>query len=151
MNSIIVNYSLTLEEMIALRSYDWMDKTIDSQRFQIAGNGMIEFECELFNFNRRISSTHALKTIWNADGVNRWMPAKIEHLLYFGAAKSHFSSNQQFVALGSVIEMNGGCFAPNICVCSASDPDLVLDNFKHKWSDRSCFIAVRPVMKRLMA
>jgi len=97
-----VDYGASLEQMIATGKYDWLNDDISQKQFQITGAGQAEFEARLFNFERGISSEDAEKGIREADHANPWEPAKIEHLLAFGAKYPEAQRANPIIALGSV-------------------------------------------------
>ena len=71
-----VDYSQSLEEMIAAGRYDWTNDNITAKRFSIEGNGIVEYEARYFHFNRNISSESAIKEIEAADSKNPWSAAR---------------------------------------------------------------------------
>lgn len=105
-----VDYSKTLDDMIALGKYDWKNYDLTAKRFSITGEGVQEFEARYFHFNRAISSEDALRLIKEDDGG--WEPAKTEHLLVFGANNPDEQRKFPIVALGSVGEVSGDRLVP---------------------------------------
>ncbi|MEI6552967.1 MAG: hypothetical protein WCO09_00180, partial [bacterium] len=103
----VVNYSLSLADMISAGNYDWKNENITSDRFPINGEGQVEFEDTIFHFDRSISSEDAVAQIIAADLENPWEPAKIENLLAYGAKNPEEQCKFPIVGLGSVGRVNG--------------------------------------------
>ena len=102
-SNLAINYTLTLDQMIALGRYDWKNDNITAKRFPIVGSGVTVVEHKLFHFDRIVSSDEAERLI-EADG---YQPAKIEHLLAYGAANPEDQRKFPIVALGSVARLRG--------------------------------------------
>lgn len=79
-----VDYSQSLEQMIAAGRYDWRNDDITAKRFPIKGEGIVEYEARYFNFDRNISSENTIDAIEAEDTANPWSAAKIEHVLSHG-------------------------------------------------------------------
>ena len=135
-----VNYGLTLEQMIAAGKYDWGCDDITAKRFSIEGVGTGEFEAKLFHFDRYIPSDHAKSLIEEAG----YEPAKIEHLLAFGAAYPDEQWKYPIVALGSVGEIAGFGFRFVPCLCGFRfRRDLSMDWWSGGWDSNCRFLVVR--------
>lgn len=137
-NLLTLDYGMSLEQMIAAGQYDWMNSDITKERFPIVGSGVVEFECKLFHFDRNVSSEEATRLII-ADG---WQPAKIEHLLAFGAAKPEEQRKYPIIALGSVAEFaDGRCVS---CLCRDGAKRRLHLGWRHGgWGGDYRFLAVR--------
>jgi hypothetical protein len=57
---IAVDYSKSLQNMMADGSYDWVNPAITSKGFPITAVGIVQFETKVFHFNRYISSEDAV-------------------------------------------------------------------------------------------
>jgi len=135
---LIVDYSQTLEEMIAVGRYDWKDDDIIVKRFPIEGKGIVEFEAVLFHFDKNISSECAKKQIEQAG----YEVAKIEHILSFGANYPEEQRKFPIVGLGSVGRVDGCRDVP--CLSgSGSERDLNLDWWDDDWRAYYRFLGVR--------
>lgn len=99
-----VDYSLTLEEMIALGQYDWKNDDITAGRFPVKGKGKKEVVGELVKYESTMSSEAVLADL----DKNGLRPATIEELLAFGAAFPELQRKFPIVALGSIAEVDGG-------------------------------------------
>jgi len=97
-----VDYGSSLEQMTVAGHYDWRNEDISPKEFPLNGTGCVEYEARLFVFERGVSSEDAEKAIRDADPVNPWEPAKIEHLLAFGAKYPDAQREHPIIALGSV-------------------------------------------------
>lgn len=101
-----VDYNQSLEQMIAAGRYEaWRKDRITADRFQIKGEGIIEYDATCLNWydgyiNTFISSKMALEKI----GKTRWIPATIEPLLSFGMTFPEAQWTETIAAIGSVNE-----------------------------------------------
>ncbi len=94
-----VDYSTTLEQMIAEGKYDWSNSDINSKNFPTASQvGQVTVNVELVHFNRNIGSEEALQEL---DKVG-YRPANLSELLAFGAKYPDRQREFPIVALGSV-------------------------------------------------
>ena len=137
-----VDYSQSLEQMIAAGHYDRVNDDITAKRFPIKGEGVVEFEARYFH--RNISSEDVVKEIESADTKNPWMPAKIEHVLAHGATYPEEQSKFPIVGLGSVAEVDGGRFVPYLSK-GGSGRGLHLYWWNFDWDPSFRFLAVRKV------
>lgn len=96
--SVIVDYDLSLNDMIAAGRYDWSNSDITAENFPINGKGKAEIWLELVHFDRAISTDEAIKELDRQD----LRPAKIEELLAFGATYSEKQREFPIICLGSV-------------------------------------------------
>ena len=110
--TITVNYGETLEQMIIAGHYDWKNDDLTAKRFPIKGGGIVEYEAMLIDPTRNTSSEDAVDLIKRTDSKNQWMPAKMEHLLAFGAKYPDAQRKNPIVALGSVGEVDGSRHVP---------------------------------------
>ena len=138
----IVDYDMTLEQMIAAGNYDWKNDDITAKRFPRVGKGKVEFEDTLFHFDRGISSEDAVKEILAADTKNPWEPGKIENTLAYGAKNPEEQRRFPIIGLGSVAEVDGYRGVP--CLGEGgSERYLYLDWWDGDWRGRYRFLAVR--------
>lgn len=136
---LVVDYNLTLPEMIQAGNYDWVDSNINSANFPIVGQGVQKRRVELFHFNRFISSDAAIKEM-DAEGHR---PAKLEELLALGKAQPELQRQFPIVALGSVWRYSG-CYREVPCLCrDASGRGLYLHCFNSDWAEFYRFLACR--------
>ncbi len=135
-----IDYSLTLEQIIATGQYDWKNDDITAKRFPIKGDGIVEYEARYFHFNRNISSEDAVKEMEAAG----WQPAKIEHALSHGKTFPDEQRKFPIIGLGSVAEVSCSRGVP--CLRgSVSERRLGLDWWGDVWSPDYRFLAVRKV------
>jgi hypothetical protein len=80
MYSVVVDYSMTLEQMIAAGDYSWVDKDIDTAHFPIEGAGKVEVKLQLI---RRGGAT--IKGIMAELAERNLRPATLPELLAFGS------------------------------------------------------------------
>jgi hypothetical protein len=92
---IAVDYSKSLQNMMADGSYDRVNPAITPKGFPITAVGIVQFETKVFHFNRYISSEDAVEAITADDRRNFWEPAKIEGLLAYGVKNPTSSVSTQ--------------------------------------------------------
>lgn len=100
---ITVDYSLSLEQMIALGQYDSKNDDITAERFPVKGEGKKEVVVELVKYEENMSSDEVLADL-DSKGLR---PATHEELLAFGTAFPELQRKFPIVALGSVAEVYG--------------------------------------------
>ena len=103
-----VDYSHSLDQMIAAGNYDWTNSDITAKRFPVQGEGIERFEAKVFHFDRTMSSEAAVDAI-KAAGFE---PGKTEHLLAFGEKYPEEQRKYPIIALGSVALVDGHRCAP---------------------------------------
>ena len=103
---IVVDYDLSLQEMIAAGQYDLVNDDITPERFPVIGKGVMQLIPQLVHFNRNISSDDAEKEL-DKKGLR---PATLAELLAFGKTYPEVQRKFPVVALGSVAEINGDRF-----------------------------------------
>lgn len=96
--TILVDYAVSIEEMVRLGKYDWANSDITTGHFPTKRVGKAEMEVELIHFNRSISSEEALKEM---DKMG-YRAAEAHELLAFGAKYPDVQREFPIVALGSV-------------------------------------------------
>ena len=133
-----VDYSRSLEVMIAASHYDWKNDDITAKRFPVVGKGVEQFEAKVFHFDRTMSS----EAVVDAIKVDGWEPSKIEHLLAFGEKYPEEQRKYPIIALGSVAEVRGFRSVP--CL-DRDDAERSLDLrwWDGGWDDSCRFLAVR--------
>jgi hypothetical protein len=96
---LIMDYNLSLKEMIAAGFYQEIDRDIDSKRFPMELMGEKETEVELVQIPAGYSggSTQLAYEILMADAI----PAGLEHLLAFGAQYPYEQCKYPIAALDS--------------------------------------------------
>ena len=102
--SIFVDCGMSLSDMIALGKYDWMNPDINAGNFPIEEKVKANVLMRLFYFGKNMSKS-AVEAEMDKEG---WKPAKIWHLLFFGAKNPELQKRFPIIALGSVW---GGCVA----------------------------------------
>ena len=100
-----VDYRKSLKQMVAAGCYDQKEDGITVKHFSPIGKGIIEFEARYFHFHGNTFPENLVKRIEQADKGNSWLPAKIEHLLQFGAAFPEEQRKFPIIGLGSVAEI----------------------------------------------
>ncbi len=94
---ITVDYDLSLTQMIRQGRYSRHDENIIDTHFPIKGEGAISFDLELISFDRKLPIQEVLTELESRGLV----PAKIEHLLAFGAQYPDTQREFFIVAFGS--------------------------------------------------
>ncbi len=155
---VIVDYSMTLAEMIKAGNYDWVNDAI-VKRFKIQGSGKHAFDLVLVTVPEILEWLIAQGQASEEQIAEKWvttrqviaylsshglLAALIEHLLAFGAAYPELKRQFQIIALGSSFVHGHG---PRDCSCLDGPVDergLSLFCFvdDSRWNDRCCFLAV---------
>ncbi len=77
--TIRIDYSMSIEEMIAAGGYSSVDKDFGTKKFSINGNGIVEFEAFLIicgdEYAERMKIDEAIKRLWHM-GLG---PARDQH------------------------------------------------------------------------
>ncbi|MCC6448308.1 MAG: hypothetical protein IT215_06450 [Chitinophagaceae bacterium] len=142
-NTVTVDYGMTLDEMIRAGKYAYANDNIDDRRFPVKGKGKVEVECKLFQFtNRNVSSEEAMRVIKEAG----WEVAKAEHLLAFGVKYPEEQLKYPIIALGSVGKVDGDRDVASLCK-DGSKRRLDLYWFDNDWHSYYRFLAVRKVSR----
>jgi hypothetical protein len=107
--TVTIDYSRTLDEMIAAGRYDWKSSDITATHFPIDGSGTVEAKVSLVRIGRYATTREVEKHL---DGLGL-KSARIEHLLAFGKRYPDKQRECQIVALGSAWEYHPGyCVGP---------------------------------------
>lgn len=135
---VTVDYSMSLELMIASGRYDWVNPDITSEHFPVKGTGTIRLETQLINFVRPTSSEFAIGEL-DKMGLR---PAILEELLAFGAKYPEEQLMHTIIALGSVGKVYG---YRHVACLGRHDRKryLYLNRFDLDWYDFCLFLAVR--------
>ncbi len=139
---VTVDYSTTLEQMIAAGRYDWKNQDINQKNFPIPPSKCgkkEEVAIELKHFNRTMESEEVLREL-DKDGFR---PANVFELQAFAERYPEKQREFPIVALGSVWRGWRGrrCVA---CLYGGSvGRDLRLDYFDSGWGSDCRFAAVR--------
>ncbi|MEH2551643.1 hypothetical protein V1283_008288 [Bradyrhizobium sp. AZCC 2262] len=137
-----IDFGQTLETMIAAGKYDWKNDRITAAYFPIEGTGIKKVRNRLFHFGRDISSKDAVAAIKADDPHTPWEPARIEHLLAFGAAYPDEQRQYPIIGLGSVAKVFGIRHVPDLNWLDAKR-FLVLSWWGVDWIGYCRFLAVR--------
>ena len=138
---VIVDYGLSLAEMVKAGKYDWFNDDITDKRFEVQGDGQHEVELVLVHLNRNATTKEVLEYLHN-QGLE---PAKIEHLLAFGATYPELQKQFPIIALGSsFVDVSGDRFYPYLsCNDDERKLDLDWDDDDSCWVDACRFLAFR--------
>ena len=139
-----VDYSRSLETMIAAGQYDWKNDDITAKKFPVQGSGVQQFEALLLHWDKGITSDDAIKSMAGLDEENPWQPGRIEHLLSFGEKYPGEQRKYPIIGLGSVARVGGGRDVPGLGVLDRGRR-LGLGWWGGGWGGRYRFLAVRAV------
>lgn len=100
---IVVDYNISLAEMIKAGRYNWVNNDISAENFPIQREGKEVLEITLLPFNRRINSYEAIEE------MNKiYRPAILPELLAVGSQHPDFQRQFPIVALGSIWWLHPG-------------------------------------------
>lgn len=136
---VIVDYGMSLADMIWAGKYDWVNSDITSEHFPITGSGKIEGDLVLVHLNRSASTDEVRKEL-ESRGLR---PATIAELLAFGVKYPNKQREFPIIALGSVWQRPvGRCHVAGLGG-SASRRDLRLYWCEDGWDGGCRFLASR--------
>ena len=137
-----IDYTKTVEQVIADGDYDWKNDDITAQHFPVSSEMIgkkAEVSAKLFHFNRDISSDDVISEMDKAG----YRPATLMELLVLGFLFPELQRQFPIVALGSVWRYaNGGRHVPCLGV-GGSGRRLSLFWFGRGWSAHCRFLGVR--------
>ncbi|MBI2039244.1 MAG: hypothetical protein HYT22_03130 [Candidatus Niyogibacteria bacterium] len=136
---ITVDYTLSLERMIAAGHYDWKNDDITAKHFPMKGEGSANVEIQLVHFNRVMESETVIREL-DTMGLR---PATLEELLAFGAKYPDIQREFPIVALGSVWRYASGFRSVPFLGRSGAQRHLGLGWFEVRWDENYRFAAVR--------
>lgn len=130
---------VTLGELIRLGNYDWVNSDITVEHFPLDNSQFGNFELVLVHLNRSVTSDEVLLYM-DDHGLS---PAKIGHLLAFGAKYPNVQREFPIIALGSSwVSPFGGRVVPYLDV-RGSGRALRLLWPDSLWGDCCRFLALR--------
>ena len=132
---VVVDYDISLAEMIEAGGYDWVNDDITAEHFPLKSEGKWEVEITLLHFNRFISSDVAIE---EADPV-----ILLPELLALGARYPELQKQFPVVALGSVWQYRSGYHAVPYLWGAGSKCGLVLGLFENDWDPDFRFAVAR--------
>lgn len=135
---IIIDYSLSLAEMIAVGRYDWTNNDITANRFPISGNDKTDIVVELVHFDRTISTGDAVDEM----RLRGLRPAALAELLAYGATFPEDQRKFPIVALGTEALVDGVRDVAGLAG-RGSERRLHLDWVGGDWDGSCRFLAVR--------
>lgn len=98
---LVVDYGLSLAQMIAAGKYDWVNSDITAEHFPVSGQGKQAVEVELWRLNKYFKNGD--EVIAELERVKPdYRPATLPELLALGAAQPELQKQFPIVALGSI-------------------------------------------------
>jgi hypothetical protein len=135
-----VDYSMSLEDMIAAGKYDWVSGGITAERFPVEGTGIKKFRTKLFDFSPRISSDDAAAAIRKEN----FTPGNDVHGFAFGATFPDEQRKYPIACLGLSAQVRGGRGV--VCLSRYGvERSLSLYDWGDRWDDDWRFLAVQEV------
>ena len=137
----VVDYSMSLSDMIKVGKYDRVNGNITAENFPINGSDKVEVSFELVHLNKPASSEEVLLHMEK----NNLRPVNLEELLAFGAKYPEIQREFPICALGSSLDDRGSSRCVPCLYGNDSGRDLGLYWFDDCWSDdyHYRFLAVR--------
>lgn len=138
--TITIDYTRSLEDMIAAGHYDWKNTDITSKNFPITGTGQAEVKLHLVHLNREATTAEVAARL---DSLG-FQSASIEHLLAFGEKYPDKQREFPIVALGSVwVSGYGDRYSPCLNGSGAErDLGLFWLDPDDRWDGSCRFLAV---------
>lgn len=142
-----VDYSQSLEQMIAIGGYDRKSDRLTAAAFPIRGAGIVRYEPCLFSSRAAISSEEVIDLIKQEDEDHPWEPAAVEHLLAFGISCPNIQRKVHVVAPAaiSIVKVDNWYQIPYLSG-GTSHRSLCLTVPCGDWNPIACqFLAVRKI------
>jgi hypothetical protein len=138
--NVMVDYSMSLADMIKAGKYDWSNDDITDKRFSFQGTGQHEVELVMVHLNRS-ATTREVRQYMDEQGLE---PAKIEHLLAFGATYPEIQREFPIIALGSsFVPVHGDRIYPYLhCRGGGRMLSLRWNDDDRPWVESCRFLAV---------
>jgi len=138
---VTINYRYSLREMIEAGNYNWFDDDINDKNFTIKGRNQHKVELTLIRMSLP-STTEEVLDYLNSQNLK---PARLEHLLTFGATYPEITSGQfafPIVALGSVWVDDDGNYKFPYLDCPDGERKLCLYCPNSMWINLCRFLAL---------
>jgi len=138
-HNVVVDYGMSLADMIDIGRYDWKNNDIMTKHFPISGSGTSETEIVLFQFNKGMSTDAVLAEL----DKRGFRAATLPELLALGADQPELQRQFPIIALGSVWRRPDG--NRNVACLGRRDAErfLLLDWYEFVWCGVCRFAAVR--------
>lgn len=137
---VVVDYAMSLVDMIAAGGYDWVNNSITTEHFPITGKGRADVEIEIVHFGRIIKDGDEGLRELDKMGLRA---AILPELLAFGAKYPDMQRQFPIIALGSVWQgRDGSRDVPELWEYDR-ERCLVLHWFECGWGEFFRFAAVR--------
>jgi hypothetical protein len=137
--SLTIDYTKSVEQMLADGGYDYKNPDITSHHFRHEATGKVVVVAQLVHFDRFTSTDDALKEL-SKRGLR---PATMAELLAFGSKYPDVQRQFPVVALGSVWANRSGDRYVGSLSGDASGRYVGRDWFGGGWHSRCRFLAVR--------
>lgn len=137
---VVVDYGLSLADMIAAGRYDWTNSNITAVHFPFTGEGKVEMAIELVHFGRVIEDGDEGLRELDKMGLRA---ATLPELLAFGIRYPDVQQQFPIVALGSVWQHRYGDRHVPALWEHARERHLARPRFEHRWHGHARFAAVR--------
>lgn len=135
-----INFSMSLEQMVAAGNYDRKDNAITAERFPVEGAGTKRFRNKLFHFGRSISSEVAVAAMQK----EKFTPGSHVHGLAFGAAFPDVQRKCSIACLGSSAQVDGR--RSIVCLLRRdAGRSLFLGGWESGWHGRWRLLGVREI------
>ncbi|MDD2354362.1 MAG: hypothetical protein PHH52_02255 [Patescibacteria group bacterium] len=139
---LVIDYTKTVEQVIADSNYDWKNDDITAQHFPVSPEMIgkkAEVSAKLFHFNRGISSDDVISEMDKAG----YRPATLMELLVLGFLFPELQRQFPIVALGSVWHSARGSHHVPYLSVDGSERSLYLLWFGGDWGPHCRFLGVR--------
>jgi hypothetical protein len=137
--TVFVDYEMSVEELVRLGHYDWVNNNITSAHFPVQRRGKAKVAVELINFDRSIGFEETLSEMDKMD----YRSAEIRELLTFGAKYQDVQREFPIIAFGSVWRHPGGSRYVLCLYGDGSGRGLFLYELKDDWHKYYRFAAIR--------
>lgn len=132
-----VDYSISLEQMVALGRFDWTNEKI-IENFEKSGTGNVTLSAKIFRINCRLS-TEGVVVEMGKEGLR---PATLMEIIAFGVNYPEVQRCFSIMALGSYCKISGYCYVPYLCELYG-ERNLNLSCSDGGWNEGCHFLAIR--------
>ena len=143
----LVDYSLTLEEMLSKCNFDGIDENITSRNFSIHGTGRVVIEVIATQFNQHIITSEEVIDRISSMG---YRPAMIEEFLAVRWKDAVWEDECTIICLGSVCTPYGTFVIERIpCVNVRGEQQFLSlsGRDRSRWLGKRCHFACIPIVK----
>lgn len=142
----VIDYNLSLREMIALGKYDHVDPVIKETNFPVLNKDenkerLIYLTGKLFSFREPLSSEEIILKMQ----AQSFIPANLPELLYLGKIFPNLQMAFSIIALASTWKSSGDTYSPGLFKCMNNGRGLKVFSYTGVWPSSCRFLGVQAI------